>query len=49
MEKQKLSTHLSTCCKKSVYVYKNTVGKGLWCSGCDKEVYSTLDTKNYKM
>ena len=43
MEKKILEDYLSQCCKKPIYVFLGTIGKGLWCSCCDKEVFSTLN------
>ena len=36
---------LSQCCKKPIFTIKDTVGKGLFCTDCEKPVYSTIDRK----
>ena len=36
---------LSLCCKKPIFSIKNTVGKGFFCTYCEKPVYSTIDRK----
>lgn len=48
MEKKILEDYLSDCCKKPIYVFKETSEKGLWCSCCDKEVWQTLNKEYYE-
>ena len=39
---------LSQCCKETIYVDTDVVNGGLWCTKCEKEVYSTIDKLAYE-
>ena len=43
MEKNIHQNILSECCKKEIYTLKGTTGQGLFCSGCEKEIFSTIE------
>ena len=46
MKKNIHSEIISECCNKEIYSISQTIGQGLYCNGCDNEIFSYMN-KDY--